>query len=105
IPVGGLLEPWADRGTIQRRGNVWLVQNPLPCLPCDKLGCDGHLDSRAQCLDELTARQVLAAVDQALGGQALGSPARDGAGWRGDRKAAMESANAENDMTPSPAQP
>lgn len=101
IPVGGLSEPWADRGTIQRRGNVWLVQNPLPCLPCDKLGCDGHLDSRAQCLDELTARQVLTAVDQALGG-----PARDGSpGWRGDRKAAIESANVESDMTPSTAQP
>src|SRR6185312_8688978 len=97
IPVGGLLEPWADRGTIQRRGNVWLVQNPLPCLPCDKLGCDGHLDSRAQCLDELTSRQVLAAVDQALG-----SPARDaGPGWRDGRKAAIESAHVENDMTPS----
>lgn len=70
LPRGGLTEPWADRGTVQRRGNAWVVQNPLPCLPCDKLGCDGHLDSRAQCLDELTARQVLVAVDQALAGGA-----------------------------------
>ena len=52
-PVGGLAEPWDHAGTIQRRGNVWVVQNPLPCLPCEKLGCDGHLDSRSQCLDEL----------------------------------------------------
>ena len=22
-------------GTIQHRGNVWVVQNPLPCLPCE----------------------------------------------------------------------
>jgi len=66
-PVGGLTEPWAHAGTIQRRGNVWVVQNPLPCLPCEKLGCDGHLDSRSQCLDELSVRQVLVAVDQALG--------------------------------------
>jgi heptosyltransferase-3 len=51
---------------VQRRGNVWMVQNPLPCLPCEQLGCDRHLDSRAQCLDELTAAQVLEAVDQAL---------------------------------------
>jgi heptosyltransferase-3 len=42
------------------------VQNPLPCLPCERLGCEGHLDSRSQCLDELGADQVLAAVDQAL---------------------------------------
>jgi lipopolysaccharide heptosyltransferase III len=65
-PVGGLDPPWDPAGTIQRRGNVWVVQNPLPCLPCEKLGCDGHLDSRSQCLDELAPRQVLAAVDQAL---------------------------------------
>ena len=54
-PVGGLAEPWDHAGTIQRRGNVWVVQNPLPCLPCEKLGCEGHLDSRSQCLDELSA--------------------------------------------------
>ena len=65
-PVGGLAEPWDRAGTIQRRGNVWVVQNPLPCLPCEKLGCDGHLESRSQCLDELSARQVLKAVDDAL---------------------------------------
>jgi heptosyltransferase-3 len=55
---------------MQRRGNVWLVQNPLPCLPCEQLGCDRHLDSRSQCLDELGADQVLAAVDQAVPVQA-----------------------------------
>jgi heptosyltransferase-3 len=43
-----------------------VVQNPLPCLPCEKLGCEGHLDSRSQCLDELSVAQVLVAVDQAL---------------------------------------
>jgi lipopolysaccharide heptosyltransferase III len=66
-PVGGLDRPWARAGTIQNRGNVWVVQNPLPCMPCDRLGCDNHLQSRSQCLDELPARQVLLAVDQALG--------------------------------------
>jgi heptosyltransferase III len=65
-PVGGLAQPWHHVGTIQHRGNVWVVQNPLPCLPCEKLGCEGHLDSRSQCLDELSVAQVLTAVDQAL---------------------------------------
>jgi heptosyltransferase-3 len=65
-PVGATEQPWRPSGTIQHRGNVWVVQNPLPCLPCERLGCDGHLASRAQCLDELSARQVLLAVDQAL---------------------------------------
>ena len=65
-PIGGLETPWARAGTIQHRGNVWVVQNPLPCMPCDKLGCEGHLNSHSQCLDELPVQQVLAAVDQAL---------------------------------------
>jgi len=65
-PAGGLEAPWAPAGTIQHRGNVWVVQNPLPCLPCNKLGCEGHLNSHSQCLDELSVQQVLAAVDQAL---------------------------------------
>jgi heptosyltransferase-3 len=65
-PVGGLHEPWAHAGTIQHRGNVWLVQNPLPCLPCDLLGCERHLDSYSTCLDELPVRQVVQAVDLAL---------------------------------------
>jgi hypothetical protein len=32
----------------------------------EKLGCEGHYASRSQCLDELSARQVLIAIDQAL---------------------------------------
>jgi heptosyltransferase III len=65
-PIGGLSKPWAPAGTIQHRGNVWVVQNPLPCLPCEKLGCEGHYQSYSRCLDELSVQQVLAAVDQAM---------------------------------------
>jgi heptosyltransferase-3 len=65
-PVGGLDRPWVAAGTIQHRGNVWLVQNPLPCLPCQLEGCERRLDSYSQCLDELSVTQVMAAVDQAL---------------------------------------
>jgi heptosyltransferase-3 len=65
-PRGGLDPSWQAAGKIQRRGNVWLVQNPLPCLPCQLEGCERRLDSHSQCLDELTVSQVLTAVDQAL---------------------------------------
>jgi heptosyltransferase III len=65
-PVGGLDRPWAARGTVQRRGNVWVVQNPLPCLPCTFEGCERHIESYSRCLDELTPSQVIVAVDQAL---------------------------------------
>jgi heptosyltransferase-3 len=55
-PIGGLERPWAQAGTIQRRE---------------------HYESRSQCLDELPARQVLAAVDQALAtGQTAAAPER-----------------------------
>jgi heptosyltransferase-3 len=87
-PVGGLAEPWAHAGTIQRRGNVWVVQNPLPCMPCEKLGCERRLDSHSQCLDELSVRQVLAAVDQALTWVEEGCATRSE--WRAGRKVGME---------------
>ena len=65
-PAGGLDAPWQASGTIQNRGNVWLVQNPLPCLPCQLEGCERHIGSASACLQELTADQVLVAADQAL---------------------------------------
>jgi heptosyltransferase-3 len=65
-PTGGLREPWAAADAIQRRNNVWIVQNPLPCLPCQLEGCERRLDSFSTCLDELPAQQVLVAVGQAL---------------------------------------
>ena len=65
-PVGGMDEIWAATGAIQRRGNVWLLQNALPCTPCQLEGCERRLDSYSQCLDELSPGQVIAAADQAL---------------------------------------
>jgi heptosyltransferase-3 len=65
-PVGGLTKPWAASGTIQHQGNVWIVQNPLPCLPCTFEGCERHIASRSVCLDELPPARVMTAIDQAL---------------------------------------
>jgi heptosyltransferase-3 len=65
-PAGGLDMPWAASGTIQNRRNVWLVQNPQPCLPCQLEGCDRHIDSYSRCMDELSVAQVLNAADSAL---------------------------------------
>jgi heptosyltransferase III len=66
VPAAGLDRIWEAAGTVQRRGNVWLVQNPLPCLPCQNEGCERHLTSFSRCLDELTPGQVLRAVDEAM---------------------------------------
>jgi heptosyltransferase-3 len=65
-PAGGVDGAWEAAGTIQRRGNVWLVQNPQPCLPCQNEGCERRIDSYSRCLDLLSPQQVLTAVDQAL---------------------------------------
>lgn len=65
-PAGGLSEMWQASGNLQRRENVWLVQNPLPCVPCQLEGCERRLESYSCCLDELPAEQVIAAADQAL---------------------------------------
>ncbi len=65
-PAGGLHSMWDASRMIQNRGNVWLVQNPLPCMPCQLEGCERHIDSHSACLDELRPAQVLTAIDQAL---------------------------------------
>lgn len=75
-PAGGLRDMWDAAGRIQRRGNVWLVQHALPCTPCQREGCERRLDSHAACLDDLSAAQVLVAVDQALAGPAAEARAR-----------------------------
>ncbi len=66
-PAGGLDAMWDAAGTLQHRRNVWLVQNPLPCMPCQLEGCERRLESYSCCLDELPAEQVIAAVADALG--------------------------------------
>lgn len=65
-PVMGLTNPWEATGTSQQRGNVWLVQNPLPCQPCQHEGCLRHLQSYSRCLDELGPEPVIAALNMAL---------------------------------------
>ena len=65
-PIGGLATPWDASGTVQNRGNVWIVQNPLPCMPCTLEGCERNIRSRSACLDELTPDRLLAAISQAL---------------------------------------
>lgn len=65
-PVGGLATNWDAAGKIQQRSNVWLVQNPLPCMPCQLEGCERRLGSHSACLDELPSLQVIDAIQRAL---------------------------------------
>lgn len=57
--------PWRRLGT-QRRGNVTLVQPAAACVPCFKEGCERHVGSYSDCLQELPARTVIAAIEPLL---------------------------------------
>lgn len=65
-PVSGLPSPWIASAASQQRGNVVVVQNPLPCQPCQHEGCLRNLQSYSRCLDELAAEPVIAALNMAL---------------------------------------
>lgn len=65
-PAQGLDTAWNATGPVQRRGNVWLVQQVLPCTPCQKEGCERHLESASACLDGLAVARVVAAAQEAL---------------------------------------
>ena len=57
--------PWATVGS-QTVGNVALVQGHGECVPCLLEGCDRHVGSFSDCLQELPARRVIEAAEQLL---------------------------------------
>jgi heptosyltransferase-3 len=69
-PAGGLSEPFAACGTVQRRGNVFVVQNPLPGMPCGLEGCLRNVRSHSLCLDQMPMENVIRTLDAALTGPA-----------------------------------
>lgn len=65
-PAGGLATPWDIRASVQRRGNVWLIQDLLPCMPCRLEGCLRKVSSHSLCLDYMPLEPVLAAAKDAV---------------------------------------
>ncbi|MCP9469372.1 MAG: glycosyltransferase family 9 protein [Nitrospira sp.] len=57
--------PWNTRGT-QRQGNVLLLQGEGDCVPCYAEGCNRHIDSLSECLQQLPAASVIDAVRSML---------------------------------------
>jgi len=53
--------PWKLVGSA-RRGNVMLLQGSGECVPCRLEGCDRHLTSWSQCLQEMPAARVINAA-------------------------------------------
>jgi heptosyltransferase-3 len=63
---GAEANPWRRHGT-QRVRNVTLLQGTSACVPCLDEGCDKHIASFSDCLQELPPSKVIAAVSGMLG--------------------------------------
>ena len=62
--------PWPWRGS-KRQGNVTLIQGPGDCVPCMLEGCDRHIHSDSQCLQEISKADVIAAAEAILSGRTV----------------------------------
>jgi heptosyltransferase-3 len=58
--------PWRRLGS-QATGRVRLIQGNAPCAPCNKEGCDRHVESYSDCLQEIPAAKVIAAIESVMG--------------------------------------
>ena len=58
--------PWRRCGS-QRVGNVTLLQGALPCVPCLLEGCGRNIASFSDCLQQLPAARVVAAIEAVMG--------------------------------------
>jgi len=57
--------PWQRCGS-QQVGNLVLLQGPGVCVPCHLEGCERNIRSYSDCLQQLPAAQVIAAIEQLL---------------------------------------
>lgn len=58
--------PWPLRGS-GRLANVYLMQGEGDCVPCRHEGCERHVDSRSDCLVNLSVARVTGAALEMLG--------------------------------------
>ena len=62
----GFGNPWRRLGS-QAVGRVRLVQGNAPCTPCLKEGCERHVASFSDCLQQLPAVKIIAAIEAVMG--------------------------------------
>jgi heptosyltransferase III len=60
--------PWKWQGS-QRQGNVFLLQGEGDCVPCLHEGCDRHINSLSDCLQNLSGDRVIRAAEKMLAGR------------------------------------
>jgi heptosyltransferase-3 len=64
----GAGNPFSRQGD-QRVNNVILLQGSGDCVPCHEEGCDRHVESSSDCLQQLPASRVIGALQEALDGK------------------------------------
>jgi heptosyltransferase-3 len=57
--------PWKTHGS-QRLENVYLLQGGGDCVPCLGEGCDRHINSLSECLQQLPVNRVVQVVEMML---------------------------------------
>jgi heptosyltransferase-3 len=62
--------PWPWRGGGQH-GNVMMIQGQGDCVPCLLEGCDRHIDSSSECLQQISSATVIQAAKVMLSGQTV----------------------------------
>jgi len=58
--------PWQRLGN-QTVGSVSLIQGNAPCAPCHKEGCERNVASFSDCLQQLPASRIIAALESVMG--------------------------------------
>lgn len=64
------INPWRHCGS-QRQGNVTLLQGAGSCVPCLLEGCNRNVASYSDCLQQLPASRVVAAIEAAMGNSVI----------------------------------
>lgn len=59
-------QPWQPHAERQVVRQITLLQGPQACVPCNGAGCEGHNNSRSDCLVAITPERVMAEVHRAL---------------------------------------
>ena len=59
-------QPYQLKARSQTVGNVTILQGPGECVPCRKAGCEDRASSNSECLDQLDADQVIAALQAVI---------------------------------------
>ncbi len=65
-PNATAIVPYASRGDAQRAGRVVVLQGSMPCVPCNRAGCDDRNDSTSLCLLTMAPSRVVEQVDRIL---------------------------------------